>query len=248
MTSIHFVAILESAFHRNGWIDFFHAFSQVDSSTTRTFGGTGLGLVICRQLVELMGGVIWVESKPGIGTFNFTVTLGVVAQHVDPDLLNKQLAQLQDKRVLVVDDDATNRKIMVAVQGVRHALGRRCFGFRGVAVLDREAAYDAVIVDMQMPQIDGIMLAQEIRCRSCLANLPLILLTSLALPHYEAPHDLFAAQLVKPVKASLLRTVLVEVLYPTEQARPAVVRTAVHFDASMAQRAPLHILLAKIMP
>jgi PAS domain S-box-containing protein len=160
----------------------FQAFVQADGSTTRKYGGTGLGLAISRQLVRLFRGEIGVESEPGRGSiFWFTVRLGKAAgPFLDPALSPECFV---GKRALVVDDNAINRRI------VRHHLG--AWGIasdeeaRPEAALDRlvnlteETRYDVAIVDMQMPGMDGLMLAERIRAIPAQGGIPILLLTSM---------------------------------------------------------------------
>ena len=195
----------------------FDSFSQVDASTTRRYGGTGLGLAISKRLVELMNGTVRVESEEGNGS-SFFITLPVeaakVAPRTDPDVL----PQLAGKRILVVDDNATNREIVA-----RHA---RSWGMDPVAVekpsealalIERGEAFDVAVLDMMMPDMDGLGLGREIRRHRDDRRLPLVLLTSLGrLPQAETARA-FAVQLAKPVKASQLYNALLKALAGHEQ-------------------------------
>jgi PAS domain S-box-containing protein len=220
----------------------FTSFSQVDASTTRKFGGTGLGLAISKRLVELMGGTISVDSQEGAGS-TFHIALAVHAAEVpSPIALDDGLPHLAGKRILIVDDNATNREIVI-----RHA---RSWGMEPVAVeLPSEALarveagepFDVVVLDMMMPEMDGLALAQEIRSRRSERDLPLVLLTSSGrLPKAQST-DVFSAQLAKPFKASQLYNTLVRMLTPGErEEEPAEVAA----DGKQAMSS-LRILLAE---
>src|SRR5579871_4865188 len=142
----------------------FKSFSQVDSSTTRQFGGTGLGLVISKRLAEFMGGRMWVESEAGNGsTFHFTIQLKALADG-PPVPCEVMRPHLTGRRVLVVEDNDTNRRILTkwlekfgmqstAVATAKEALER----------LEKENAFDAAIFDFQFPEMDGLSLAEAAR-------------------------------------------------------------------------------------
>ncbi|HEY2311103.1 MAG TPA: GAF domain-containing protein, partial [Gaiellaceae bacterium] len=191
----------------------FTSFSQVDASTTRRFGGTGLGLAISKRLVELMGGTIDVESEQQKGS-TFRISLPVTAAEVPTKIaLDAGLHHLAGRRILIVDDNATNREIVT-----RHA---RSWGMEPVAVelparaLELIAGgepFDIAVLDMMMPIMDGLALAGEIRSRRSAEELPLLLLTSLGrLPQAESG-NVFSAQLSKPLKASQLYNTLLQLL------------------------------------
>ena len=186
----------------------FKAFSQADGSTTRKYGGTGLGLAISKQLVSMLGGEIGVISAPGQGsTFWFTALLEkqAGAERQAQALLGKE--DLMGLRVLVVDDNATNRQVlqyhlsawtMVATCVASGAEALELLGCPG-------ASYDLGILDMQMPGMDGIMLARAIKSNPATAGLPLIILTSMGpFSGQEALKAGVQATLVKPVKQSRL--------------------------------------------
>ena len=191
----------------------FQSFTQADSSTTRRYGGTGLGLSISRQLVEIMGGVMAVESEPGRGS-TFWFTLPLEAAISAPPPAAAPLDGIAGRRILVVDDNETNRRILarllerwgavaVAVERGSEALGR---------LAQAEAAgspFELVILDYQMPVMDGLELAQAIRLDPGFGRVPLILLSS-ALAHehrVQIKSTGMLAAFQKPVRqSSLLRT------------------------------------------
>ena len=142
----------------------FKSFQQVDASTTRHYGGTGLGLAICKRLAELLGGKIWVESDAGKGaTFHFTISARAAAATAPPAWQNPQ-PQLAGKRLLVIEDNATNRRI-ITQRGqqwgmtVETAANSR----DALALLAQGDLFDAVILDLELPDKDGLALAEEIR-------------------------------------------------------------------------------------
>ena len=203
----------------------FTPFTQVDASTTRKYGGTGLGLAICKQLVSLMGGEIGVESQLGKGSkFWFEVTLAKQLYPISSEgngfaNANGERELLLNRRLLVVDDNATNRKI-IHHQATRWGmLVDQADSATTALQAIQEAAkqknlYDIVVVDMQMPEIDGMTLGEQIKANSAIAGLPLIMLTSTN-QRDEIQRALkigFAAYLVKPVKPSRLLDTIMTIL------------------------------------
>ena len=160
----------------------FGAFSQVDSSTTRKYGGTGLGLTICSQLVEMMGGRIWVESEAGKGsTFHFLIRLGQGDPLVPPDFL--PASRLAGVPILIVDDNSANRQILedsawrwkmmpVAVESAAAGLEELRRRERSNAQLP------LVVTDAHMPEMDGYQFIEAIRRDSLLADVRIVVLTS----------------------------------------------------------------------
>jgi CheY-like chemotaxis protein/HPt (histidine-containing phosphotransfer) domain-containing protein len=224
----------------------FRSFSQVDASTTRNYGGTGLGLAISKSLTELMGGRMWVESVVGKGSiFHFTLqTLP------NPDLARVPLRgsqpQLAGVRLLIVDDNPTNRRILTLQARKWGMLPRDVeSGKRALELFQQNEAFDVAVLDMQMPEMDGVMLADAIRKLRGAETLPIILLTSLgnALESLEIPTSSFAACLTKPIKQNQLHDVLLQVMGGPRRATRKVV-SASKLDAGLAQRLPLHLLLA----
>ncbi|HSC38770.1 MAG TPA: response regulator, partial [Chitinophagaceae bacterium] len=191
----------------------FESFTQADSSTTRKYGGTGLGLTISKSLAELMGGTLTAESAAGQGSiFTLRLALEILDDHPQPIAAEKPLL----KSVLVVDDNAANRQLM---QGIFDYLQISCEitsgGEEALAAIARAAAnaqpFDLIITDHHMPGMDGIMLAREIARQTTAAHNPVVLMLSSLeknMYRYEAEQTGIHKFLSKPVKLHELNDTL----------------------------------------
>jgi signal transduction histidine kinase/DNA-binding response OmpR family regulator len=225
----------------------FRSFSQVDASTTRRYGGTGLGLAISKRLAELMGGSMWVDSQPGIGsTFHFTILAQTAPARSRP-YLDPSQPHLAGKRILIVDDNATNCSILTLQTQSWGMLPYECAsGQEALAQVQAGIPFDVAILDMQMPDMDGVMLAKQIRRYRDAQALPLVMLTSLGWREVDLQGVEFAAWLNKPIKPSQLYNVLISLF--VERTQPLMQRPEPidsQFDARLGQRLPLRILLAE---
>ncbi len=224
----------------------FKAFSQVDSSTTRKYGGTGLGLVISERLVKLMGGMIRVESEVGVGTtFSFSI------QTLAGEQTKKQYAYFntsdnEGKKVLVIDDNLTNLNILrtqLELWKLRPTLAQS--GKQALEILKDEQNFSLVVTDMQMPEMDGIEVASAIKKKQ--QNLPIILLSSIGDETRSKYPHLFNAVLTKPVKQTQLFNLVQQELKEqglnlnkqTEQKKTSLL------SEDFAKAFPLKILLAE---
>ncbi len=236
----------------------FQSFSQIDASTARRFGGTGLGLAISKQLCELMGGTMWVESTgvPGEGSeFHFTIEV-ISCPDARNEYLHKTQPELDGKHVLIVDDNETNRRIL-SLQTRSWGMVPRdtASGREALQWIERGDKFAVALLDMKMPEIDGLTLAAEIGNLQSQASgndkarpLPVVLLSSLS-ERETAREDKdveLAAVLTKPIKPSQLFDVLAQIFFiETGSDDRHRDRAASKFDGEMAQKLPLRILLAE---
>ena len=227
----------------------FEAFEQADSSTTRRYGGTGLGLAISARLVQLMGGRIWIDSEPGRGsTFHFTVPVAL-AESESGDSTVRSAAILHDMRILVVDDNATNRTILEEILRNWTMRPETAAGADQALAMMRAGAlasdpYLLVLTDCNMPDADGFALAECIRQDSALATAVILMLSS-----SDRPGDLsrcdeagIAACLMKPVKQSELFDAIVAAMRIGAPAESPPAPTA---QLQCPAHGPLRILLAE---
>jgi CheY-like chemotaxis protein len=189
----------------------FRSFSQVDASTTRQYGGTGLGLAISKKLCELMGGKIWAESQPGEGsTFHFSIlALPAAASLVTVE--HEILPALQGKRILIVDDNEANLRILTRQL---KSWNLQSFATKSpklaLELILGDENFDAGIIDMVMPDMDGMMLAREIRKHKSKKQFPLLMLTSMGKREraQSADEEVIDAFLTKPIKQTQLADAL----------------------------------------
>ncbi|MEH2241320.1 MAG: response regulator [Nostoc sp.] len=245
----------------------FQPFTQADVSMTRQYGGTGLGLMISKRLSKMMGSTLWVESQGFVGgnpsprwesgklfsspdssqgsTFYFTITTKVAVQLEQAELSTSPV-QLASKRLLIVDENLTNRQILsLQAESWKMETYAAKSGKEALAELAQGTQFDIAILDMQMPEMDGITLAREIRKQSGCQNLPLVILTSLDRVETSSNFNdvQFAASLSKPIKHSQLYFCFTRVL-----GNQPIQASISHFplvDQHLAHRLPLRILLAE---
>ena len=224
----------------------FQSFSQADASTTRKYGGTGLGLAISRKLAELMGGTMQAASDgPGMGS-TFTFTIRVPLAELPPASRRSFIGAqpgLAGKRVLVVDDNATNRKVL-ALQMAKWGMVPRATESPVEALrwLGQSEAFDLAILDMHMPEMDGLELATQIRAKA--KGLPMVLFSSLGRRESGDTDAMFAAYLAKPLRQSQLFDTLMTLLVADAVPR-ATAPSKPTLDRGLAERHPLRILLAE---
>ncbi|MBL0390767.1 response regulator [Ramlibacter monticola] len=224
----------------------FKAFSQGDTSTTRRFGGTGLGLAISARLVHMMGGDFKVESEEGKGsTFSFTMRAGIAQNVPTAQYRTGRAPELAGRRVLLVDDNPTNLHIL-KTQCTRWGMEVECAtrGTHALALLEAEGPFDVAVLDLHMPNMDGLQLARAIVAQKGEGAPPLVLLSSSPGRGRDfSAMKLFAATLAKPVKHSKLFAVLDEVIHDRRAPPPAAAAQLI--DHSLAKRLPMQILVVE---
>ena len=222
----------------------FKAFSQVDASTTRKYGGTGLGLIICEKLVGLMGGKIKVESEENVGTcFSFTMLTVASSQSLRTYVTN-YITGMEGKQVLVVDDNLTNRCILknqLEIWKVIPTLASS--GAEALEILAKPSHFDLVLTDMQMPDMDGCQLAASIQL--LYPKIPIILLSSVGDERNKKYEGLFKSILTKPIKQEMLCKLMINELRGkgklTVEPQPFIQKLSTEF----AKEHPLRILVAE---
>jgi signal transduction histidine kinase/DNA-binding response OmpR family regulator len=226
----------------------FRSFAQVDSSTTRVYGGTGLGLAISRRLANAMGGGIAVESEVGVGsTFTLTAWLTGCAEGA---LRPADEAALQGASALIVDDNATNRRVLKLQLA---AWGLNCTVASSgpeALTLARKGEFDVAILDMHMPEMDGAQLAASLRALPAIASLPMVLLTSVAWRPGPDEQELFDAVLTKPARGSALYSTLARAMSRSKQevvAVPAMQPSQTQLRILLAEDNPVNQKVAQLM-
>ncbi|MFF6984301.1 response regulator [Streptomyces sp. NPDC008343] len=222
----------------------FREFSQIDASTRRRYEGTGLGLAISKRLAELMGGTMWVESQVGSGsTFSFTISAEPTTS-LPPRYTAAANASLLGKRVLIVDDNAVNREVVRRQTASWGMVPRETESpLQALEWVRHGDPFDIGVLDLVMPEMDGITLAHEIRRRRGAQDLPLVMLSSLGQLKDEPTEELFAAFQLKPVKASQLHDALLTALHASAVPEPSPPQGAL-----WPQPQPLRILLTEDNP
>ncbi len=224
----------------------FKSFQQVDASTARHYGGTGLGLAICKRLAELMGGKVWVESAPGKGsTFHFTIRANAAPSASPPNWQNLQ-PQLAGRKVLVVEDNATNQRILghrlsewgMTVQSAANSKD-------ALSLLSPDRGFDTAIVDLQLPDRDALELVAEIRALPGRSALPIILLAAVKLrgDDHRAQSMGLTTFVHKPIRPPQLLESLYRAMNIQLQ-REKKGASGPSLDSTLAGRYPMRLLLA----
>lgn len=223
----------------------FEAFTQGDATSTRRYGGTGLGLAIAKHLITLMGGKIWVESAIGKGsTFYFNLKLKTSGIGKTKLYVRGQIPELKNSRVLIVDDNETNRHIFTLQfesWGMIPFTARS--GFEALEIIEEvEEPFELAVIDMQMPSMDGLELGKAIKEIPFKGDIPMIMLSSLG-KISKLPTDIFDAQLSKPIKLAELFEEVLRVIAETRNRRNNL--ADYNIDKTLADKLPMRILLAE---
>ncbi len=223
----------------------FQPFMQADSSVTRKFGGTGLGLAISMRLVKLMHGTIAVRSRPGEGT-TFEIEIPLPPGELPPAHSTAQLASLKGARALIVDDNRTNRQFLRDQIRVWGMVATEADGpTAALETLQSDAGFDLLLLDYQMPDMDGIELARKIRAIPDKANIPAVLLSSIVEKAPPGDAYLFADVVTKPLRPTHLFKVISKVLGIKKSSPPA---PASAVSASQHPARDLRVLVAEDNP
>ena len=226
----------------------FDEFTQADTSTTRKYGGTGLGLAITRRLAVAMGGAVWAESEVGAGSTFHVVVPAPPVEGARPRISSADAALLAGRRILVVDDTATNRRIL-ELQAAQWGATTVAVtsGAEAIAAVVQEGPFDLAILDFQMPEMDGATLARMLA--QLRPALPLVLLSSVH-QRPDVPDGLLAASLAKPIKPDHLRRAVATALdaAPPEPAPPGVEPSGGEPGATPEAAAPPAVPVPHVAP
>jgi two-component system, sensor histidine kinase and response regulator len=222
----------------------FKAFSQVDSSTSRKYGGTGLGLIICEKLIGLMGGQIDVKSKEGEGTtFTFTMQSSASSQSLRTYVTN-YISGMEGKQVLVVDDNLTNRCILKNQLEIWKLLPTLAVsGAEALDILSKGFHFDLILTDMQMPDMDGCELAEQVQ--QLYPAVPIILLSSVGDERNKKYAGLFKSILTKPIKQEMLCKLMINELRGKGKGAVEVPVIQQKLSVDFVKEHPLNILVAE---
>lgn len=222
----------------------FKAFSQIDSSNTRKYGGTGLGLVISEKLIKLMNGEITVQSRVGVGSvFSFTIKAGKGKKLLKP-YIDYNMADVQNKKVLVVDDNLHNLTVLKSQLELWKLLPLLSESAAdALTILLKNPQIDLVLTDMQMPEMNGIDLAKNIK--KLHPSLPVIVLSSVSDEYSKEDANLFSSRLTKPIKQHLLSRSILNALQPQNNVVAKEKDVLQKLPANHAEKYPLEILVAE---
>jgi GAF domain-containing protein/CheY-like chemotaxis protein/tetratricopeptide (TPR) repeat protein len=225
----------------------FQSFSQVDATVARKYGGTGLGLAISKRLCELMGGTMWLESQVGKGSsFHFSILARTAPDFVTSRRIQGEQSQLRGRRVLIVDDNDTNRLILIRQTAAWGMMARDTPSARtALEWVRRGDPFDVAILDMSMPDMDGLALAAEMRRLRKASELALIICSSLGRREETVEELRIGAFLVKPIKQSQLFEALAGMFAATAAPARRDAPVKPQLDAEMGKKSPLRILLAE---
>jgi signal transduction histidine kinase/CheY-like chemotaxis protein/ligand-binding sensor domain-containing protein len=222
----------------------FKAFSQVDSSTSRKYGGTGLGLVISEKIIVLMGGGIGVTSKENEGTtFTFTIVTAA-GEQVSQAYATTDTAGMENKKILVVDDNLTNRCILKKqLEMWKWIPTIASSGAEALEIMARHMEFDLLLTDMQMPDMDGCELARQVK--HLYPQLPVILLSSIGDERNKKYDGLFKSVLAKPIKQEMLYKLIVNELRGELNRSTGLLPMDQKLSIEFAKEHPLKILVAE---
>ena len=226
----------------------FKTFSQVDSSTTRQYGGSGLGLAICKRIVELMHGRIWVESEAGKGsTFQFEAPITAGEATAEQLALHSPLPELAGKRLLLVENNATSRRVLGALAaGWGLALRSASTAAEALEWLSHGETFDLALVNLHLPEIDGLAFVRRMRTLPASAHLPVAIVAPLGSLGQTPPELGIRAIVGKPIKALSLLDALRALA--TGSAVQRTTRTSASNTEMIALSHPLDVLLAEDNP